>query len=258
MNARREPALSEIVALILAGGLGTRLQAVVPDRPKAMADVAGQPFLAHQLAFLRHQGIRQVVLLTGHRHQQLRQHFGDGRSWGLRIDYMVEEAPLGTAGALRHAAAWATQRFLALNGDSFLQLNLAELLAAHAAHRADDGLCLGTLALARVPDARAYGQVGLDAAGRISSFAEKTDRPEPGLVNAGLYVFEPALLDRIPPGRPVSLERETLPGVLAVGGHLYGHPTAGYFVDIGTPAGYRAFRRWVAETRPLASVEEGP
>lgn len=241
-------------ALILAGGQGTRLRAVVADRPKVMAEVAGQPFLAHQIAYLRAQGVTRIVLLVGYRHEQVRQHFGDGAAWGVHIEYAVEATPLGTAGAIKHAAPWLTGPALVLNGDSYCAVDLAALAAAHARWRAGDGRCVGTLALVHVDDGGAFGRVVL-AGDRIASFAEKDAGGAAGWVNAGVYLFEPALLTWIEAGRPVSLEHETLPRVLAGGDHLYGFRSEGYFVDIGTPAGYSAYQRHVAGATSAAPVD---
>ena len=248
--AARPDAEAALQAFILAGGLGTRLRSLVADRPKGMAAVEGKPFLAHQLNFLRRHGVTRVVLCVGYRRQAIEDYFGGGGHLGLRIDYAIEDRPLGTAGALRNGAALADPRFLVLNGDSLLDLDLAELVAAHREHVGRDGRCLGTLALTYAADTRAYGRVTLDAGGRLTAFAEKPGGEiGTGLVSAGLYMFERPVLERIPPGQAVSLEEETLPSLLAAGDHLYGYPVSGFFVDIGTPDGLLTFRRHVASQR---------
>jgi NDP-sugar pyrophosphorylase family protein len=233
--------LAEIPALILAGGAGTRLRSVVSDRPKPMAAVAGRPFLALQIEWLRLQGVRRIVLCTGYLHEHVERYFGDGRAFGVEIAYSVEPSPLGTAGALERAGrsiASATT-FLALNGDSFLDVDLAGLVAAHAARREASPYGAGTLVLSAVADVREFGRIELDDQGRIVRFDEKTQAaPGPGWINAGIYCLETHLMDLVPPGRNVSLERETFPLALARGLALFGHPAAGFFVDIGTPQGY--------------------
>ena len=227
--------LAEIPALILAGGAGTRLRSLVSDRPKPMASVAGRPFLELQIEWLRRQGVRRVVLCTGYLHPHIEAHFGDGRAFGVRIEYSVEASPLGTAGALKRAERpIGTETFLALNGDSFLDVDLAGLVRAHAERAA-----AGTLVLSAVPDAREFGSVELDARGRIVRFDEKAEaQAGPGRVSAGIYCLETRLLDLVPPGRSASLERETFPLALAHGLPLFGLPAEGFFVDIGTPQGY--------------------
>jgi NDP-sugar pyrophosphorylase family protein len=232
--------LAEIPALILAGGAGTRLRSVVSDRPKPMAAVAGRPFLALQIEWLRFQGVRRVVLCTGYLHQHVERYFGNGRAFGVEIAYSVEPSPLGTAGALARAGrSIGTGTFLALNGDSFLDVDLAGLVAAHAVRMAASPDGAGTLVLSAVPDVRDFGRIELDAQGRIVRFDEKTQAvPGPGWINAGIYCLEARLLELVPAQRNVSLERETFPLALARGLALFGHPAEGFFVDIGTPQGY--------------------
>jgi NDP-sugar pyrophosphorylase family protein len=244
-------ALADIPALVLAGGAGTRLRSVVSDRPKPMAPVAGRPFLELQVGWLARQGVRRVVLCTGYLHEQVRSHFGDGRAFGVEIEYSVERSPLGTAGALKLAEGRAGRGpFLVANGDSFLDVDLAGLVRAHAAHRAGEPGCVGTLVLCTVPDAREFGSVRLDARRRVVSFDEKAAAPAgPALVNAGVYCLEPALLELVSPGRSVSLERETFPFALSKQLALFGHPVEGGFVDIGTPRGYERMCRQQEQQR---------
>jgi len=235
-----------VIALILAGGLGTRLRHVVSDRPKPMALAGGKPFLEYQIEFLRAQGWTDIVLCLGHQAGQISQHFRDGRKWGVRIRYAVETELLGTAGALRNAAPFIDGPFLVLNGDSYLQADLPALLAFHRGQRAADPQTIGALAAVHVEDASAYGTLELDEGQRIRSFREKASAAA-GWVNGGIYVLEPEILSHIPPGRPVSLEKETFPLLLERGYRLYAHPVSAFFVDIGTPAGYARFQRHVQE-----------
>jgi NDP-sugar pyrophosphorylase family protein len=250
-RSRVEPELrlAEVPALILAGGAGTRLRPVVSDRPKPMASVGGRPFLELQIESLRRAGVARFVLCVGYMRRHIEEHFADGGRFGVAIEYSVEDEPLGTGGALRLAAGRVAGPFLALNGDSYLDADLADLARAHAQSRAADPRCLGTLALAAVSDPRAFGCVRTDPSGRILRFEEKPGSEGPAHVNAGVYLLERALLDRIPEGRPVSLERETFPALLADGFHLYGREADGFFVDIGTPDGYRRFGEYVQQRR---------
>lgn len=222
--------MSEITALILAGGLGSRLRSVVSDRPKVLAEVDGRPFLAYLLDELAEAGIRRVVLSTGYLGEQVRAAFG-GRFGDISIDYVQEPEPLGTGGALCYArSALKSDPVLVLNGDSLHYTPFSELLEAHqSGHRA------GTLVVKQVPDCRRYGSVTIrDEA--IVEFSEKNNSTGAGWINAGIYMLSQELLASIPAGRPVSLEREVLP-VWANRG-LYAFCSEGKFIDIGTPASY--------------------
>jgi NDP-sugar pyrophosphorylase family protein len=234
-------------ALILAGGLGTRLRPLAGNGPKAMARPGGRPFLEHQLALLVESGVRDAVLCLGYLHQEIQDHFGDGAAWGLRLTYSVEPSPLGTAGALKWAEPLVGGPFLVLNGDTYVHVDLGALMACQQARRSEDRRALGTLAVARVEDPRSYGTVRLDGAGRILAFAEKAAAP-PGAawISAGVYAFEREVLAHIPAGRPVSLERETFGRLLAAGCRLQAVPVAGAVVDIGTPEGYQRFEAYLA------------
>jgi D-glycero-alpha-D-manno-heptose 1-phosphate guanylyltransferase len=234
-------------AVILAGGAGSRLRPVLCDRPKPMAEFGAKPFLEHQIEFLREHRVSDVVLCVGYRHEQIESWFADGGRWNLRIRYSVESAPLGTGGALRLARPLLQETFLLLNGDSFLQTNLTDFLEFHRRKVRTDGSCLGTLALVGVPDASAYGAVEIDAGQRIVAYAEKTRSASPW-INAGVYALQAALLDGVPAGRALSLERDVLPAALHRG-HLYGAPVDGFFVDIGTPHGYHVFKQHIEGSR---------
>lgn len=235
-------------ALILAGGLGTRLQPVVADRPKPMAQANGKPFLEYQIEWLRRQGLREIVLCVGHLAGHIRDYFGAGQRWDVRIRYAVETELLGTAGAIKNAEPFVEDTFCVLNGDSFLDADLQAIIESHKRSRAVDPRTLGTLAAVFVPDAAAYGTLDLGHH-RVSQFREK-GTGGPGWINGGIYVLEPEILELIPAGRPVSIERETFPQILERGYHLYAYPVEGFFVDIGTPAGYHRFQHYV-ETENL-------
>lgn len=232
--------------LILAGGLGTRLRTVVSDRPKPMAEAGQKPFLAHLVAQLAGQGFVDLVFCIGHLATQVQEYFGDGGRWGVHIAYAVETRLLGTAGAIRNAQDLLQGTFLVLNGDSYLDADFGLLVAAHRARRAADPQAIGTLAAVWMADAAAYGRLEIDAGGHLRRFGEKTGSG-PGLINGGAYVLESEILDLIPAGRPVSIERETFPLVLERGQHLFAWPVEGFFVDIGTPEGYRRFCQHVEE-----------
>jgi len=226
--------LSECRVFILVGGLGTRLRSAYSEGPKAMAPIAGAPFLSYLLSQIKAAGFAQAVLCLGHGHKQIEDWVRTESGAGLRVEFSVEEGPLGTAGAIRLAAGRypANQRFLVMNGDSMLQLDFSAMIDFHAEH----GLT-GTVGLAWVPDTSRYGSVELDEADRIIALREKPAATQSGCINGGIYVFEPEVLDRIPQRTAVSLERTVLPGLCPA--NLVGFRSDGYFLDIGTPQDYQ-------------------
>ncbi|MBN1260596.1 MAG: nucleotidyltransferase family protein [Anaerolineae bacterium] len=235
-------------ALILAGGLGTRLRSRVSDRPKPLAQVGDRPFLAYQIAQLREQGIREIVLCVSYLADHIQAVFGDGSGWGVHIAYALETTRLGTAGALKNAAPFVDGPFLVLNGDSYLDLDFAALVAFHQESHAEKPRVIGTLASVEAPDVSAYGALALEDNRRIVGFQEK-GRMGSGWINAGIYVLEPEFLALIPPEQVISLEKETFPQALAQGYHLLAYPAEGFFVDIGTPVGYAQFQHYMETQR---------
>ncbi|MEV5510537.1 sugar phosphate nucleotidyltransferase [Streptomyces orinoci] len=227
-------------AVLLVGGKGTRLQPLTLNTPKPMVPAAGVPFLAHQLARAAAAGVRHVVLATSYLAEVFEPCFGDGSAHGLRLTYVTEDVPLGTGGAIRGAAAALDSGpgdpVLVFNGDILSGVDIGRLLLAHERAQADV-----TLHLTRVPDPRAFGLVPTDPGGRVLAFTEKPQRPDQIItdqINAGCYVFRRRVIDSIPEGRPVSVERETFPGLLAAGARLHGVVDASYWLDLGRPASF--------------------
>ena len=232
--------LSGIPAVILAGGLGTRLRPVVADRPKALAMINGRPFLGYLLMQLARAGVREAVICTGYLAEQVRTCFGDSYA-GIRLRYSVETEPLGTGGALRLALPLlAADSILVVNGDSYFSADLADF---HGRHRAAGSLA--SLLLARVADISRFGAVDLVEGGQIARFEEKGSAAGPGLINAGVYLLSGEVVRGIPDSGPVSLEREVFPAL--VGHGLYGFAQDGKFIDIGTPEDYLAAAAFFAE-----------
>jgi D-glycero-alpha-D-manno-heptose 1-phosphate guanylyltransferase len=229
---RMDDVREDLPALVLVGGTGTRLQPVLPATPKPLAPVGDAPFLQLLVKQLRSQGIRRLVMCTGHLADQVEKEFSDGRKWEVAIAYSKESRPLGTAGAVKLAEGYVAEAsdFLVLNGDSFLELNFREFIRFHHQH---DGLI--SIAVRRVPDATRYGTVQLDTHNRVVGFREKMGASVPGIVNGGVYVFKRAILEHIPDG-PASLEKDVFPRLLERGVYALEHQ--GMFIDIGTPEDY--------------------
>jgi len=232
INQRTLDAFEQIPAVLLVGGMGTRLQAVLPSTPKPLAPVGKVPFLELLVLQVRSQGIRRLVLCTGHRAEQIEDAFADGRKWDVSIAYSREPRPLGTAGALKFAERllmpWA--EFLVMNGDSFLEFDFPRFQYFHRDHGG-----LVSMAVRSVADASRYGTVRLDSAQRVIGFSEKKNTGAPGIVNGGVYLFKRTVLEHIPEG-PASLEKDIFPRLLEYG--VYAAEQDGMFIDIGTPEDY--------------------
>jgi mannose-1-phosphate guanylyltransferase len=219
-------------AILLVGGFGTRLMPLTKNTPKPMLTVAGIPVTEHQLNMAKAAGITHIVLATSYLSELFTPYFGDGSKWGMKIEYAVEETPLGTGGAIRNAAKLinSSESIVILNGDVLSSHNLAEQIRQHEANNADV-----TLHLTQVEDARAYGCVPTDTSGRVTAFLEKMEKPVTNQINAGCYVFNPRVLNSIPLDTVVSVERETFPLLVENGAAVYGFVENSYWIDIGTP-----------------------
>jgi NDP-sugar pyrophosphorylase family protein len=236
----------DVTAVLLVGGTGTRLRSVVASMPKPLASVGGQSFLELLVRQLRHQGIRRLIMCSGYLADQIENKFGDGSAWDLTIEYSREEQPLGTAGAVKlaqHHLAEASD-FLVMNGDSFLEIDFGQLIQFHRKRKG-----LVSMAVVPVEDAGRYGTVRVDSRHHVVRFIEKTGAAGPGLINAGVYVFDRAILEHIPEG-PASLERDVFPSVLDRG--IYALEQHGMFIDIGTPQDYARARALCDQLRAAA------
>jgi len=225
-------------AVIVAGGFGSRLLPLTARRPKHLLDVGGVPFLEHQIARLAGAGVRHVVLATSYHADQFAPVLGDGSRWGIRLTYVLEEVPLGTGGAIRNVVDALDPdpdaAVVILNGDVLSGHDLGAQLADF--HTPRGGVPVDvSLHLVEVEDARAFGCVPTDADGRVLDFVEKSEHPVTRQVNAGCYIFRRSVIDAIPTGREVSVERETFPGLVADGRLLVGYVETAYWRDVGTP-----------------------
>ena len=220
--------------VILCGGLGTRLRPIVDDRPKVLAHVAGQPFLAHLLGQLVHVGAADIVLSAGHLAEQIEEFAASSAPAGLAVRVVTEPVPLGTAGALRFAtdAAGIEGDIIALNGDTFFSGSLRRL-----AEELGRPGTRASMAVVQVSDTTRYGAVRfVEATGAVLAFDEK-GVAGPGWINAGAYALSPEVLAHLPPGEPSSLERDVLPRLMGAGLRAVPYTDA-LFLDIGTPADY--------------------
>ncbi|RWA16673.1 GDP-mannose pyrophosphorylase [Mycolicibacterium brumae DSM 44177] len=221
----------DVDAVILVGGKGTRLRPLTVSKPKPMLPTAGLPFLTHLLSRIAAAGIEHVVLGTSFQAEVFSDTFGDGSELGLEIDYVYEPEPLGTGGGIANVAPKLRHdTAVVFNGDVLSGADLGQLLAFHDERDAEL-----TLHLVRVADPRAFGSVPTDADGRVTAFLEKTQDPPTDQINAGCYVFQRELIEAIPRGRALSVEREIFPRLLADGVRVCGYVDASYWRDMGTP-----------------------
>lgn len=227
-------------AVILAGGLGTRLRSIVADRPKALAPVCGRPFLAILFEQLSLAGFEHAVLCTGYMGESIFRTFGS-RYGTLQIDYSQEHEPLGTAGSLRRALNLIrSDPVLVMNGDSYCKADLGAFLKRHLQSRVS-----ASIVVFRKTDAARYGRVVLGQNDRILEFAEKSAQGSGGYVNAGIYLLDRAVIQGIPDDGMVSLERDVFPALVGKG--VAGYAAAGPFLDIGTPESFAAAQSFFAE-----------
>jgi mannose-1-phosphate guanylyltransferase len=222
---------AEVDAVVLVGGQGTRLRPLTLSAPKPMLPTAGLPFVTHLLSRIAEAGIEHVVLGTSYKASVFESEFGDGSKLGLQIDYVTESEPLGTGGAIANVTEKLRyDTAMVFNGDVLSGCDLGALLGCHERNGADV-----TLHLVRVGDPRAFGCVPTDGDGLVTAFLEKTQDPPTDQVNAGSYVFQRAVIDRIPKGRPLSVEREVFPTLLSDEMKVCGYVDASYWRDMGTP-----------------------
>ncbi len=220
-------------AVILVGGQGTRLRPLTSTVPKPVVRLVDRPFISYMLEWLRGHGIEDVIMSCGFLADGVRSVLGDGSAAGVRLRFVEEPEPRGTAGALKLAEPLLDERFLMLNGDVLTDIDLTAQIAQHEATGA-----VGTLALVPVADPSAYGLVLLEEDRSVREFIEKPsgENLPTNLISAGAYVLERSVLDLVPPDRNVSIEREVWPRLVGAG--LYGYPSESYWLDIGTPARY--------------------
>lgn len=244
-------------AVVLVGGQGTRLRPLTLTTPKPLLPIANVAFLERQLAWLGRYGVDEVVLSLCYLPDAFKEHFSDDRFGDIKLRFVVEHEPLGTAGGIRFAAEGVDERVLVCNGDVLTDLDLGELLRFHREREA-----AATIALTQVVDPSAFGVVPTRADGEVVAFVEKPPRGQAptNWINAGTYVLEPDVIDAIPPRLTVSIERETFPRMLEAPGRLYAMQSHSYWLDIGTPQKYLQAQldvvRGVLGTPPVVGATE--
>lgn len=258
-------------AILLAGGKGTRLRPLTIHTPKPIVPIFERPFLHYQLDLLKQvPEIDEVILSLNYQPRRIEEIFGDGSEAGLNIRYVVEPAPLGTAGAVRYAGESLHESVVVFNGDVLTEVDLAAVIALHRERKAK-----ATIVLTPVDNPTAYGLVETDANGNVARFLEKpkADEITCDTINAGIYILEPDTFDRIPKGEPWSIERSFFPSLIERNETFIGYIYRGYWIDIGTPEKYTQVHRDIMDGRyhtppfsgaasmswvsPRARVEEG-
>ena len=218
-------------AVILVGGQGIRLRPLTLEMPKPMLPVLNRPFLEHTIAYLKKYGFDDIILALSYLPEFIQDYLGGGNKLGVQLNYVVEDTPLGTAGAVKNAEQSLESSFMVLNGDIFTDLDLADMFTFHRSKKAKV-----TIALTRVDNPGAFGLVETESDGRVRRFIEK---PSPGRItthwiNAGIYILEPEVLNHVPRGINYMFERGLFPLLLELGEPVYGYPFRGYWLDMGT------------------------
>jgi len=231
MGTKKAASLCKLKAVILVGGPGTRLQPLTFNVPKSLVPVLNRPVMEHMIAYLRQFGVEDVILTLNYLPDAIRDYFGDGNDFGVRLTYCFEKDPLGTAGAIKNAAQYLDGPFIVLNGDIFTEMDLADMYSFHARSKAR-----ATIALTWVDNPGAFGVVETDEKSKVRAFIEK---PPPGTettnwINAGTYILEPEVRSYIPSGRHYMFEKGLFPGLLDAGEPVFGFSYRGYWLDMGT------------------------
>lgn len=222
-------------ALILVGGLGTRLRSLVNDRPKPMALVGEKPFLEYVIRNLKRNGIEDIVLATGYMGNFIENYFKDGRRFGVKISYSHEKEQLGTAGAIKNAEKFLKDELFVLNGDTYFNVNFEDIYKFHLKNNS-----YFTMALREVKNASRYGAVECDSTNKIQNFIEKGVLSESNCINGGIYIIRKEILKLVDYSKKVSLEKDIIPKILKQK-QIYGYKCDDYFIDIGIPEDYMKF-----------------
>jgi mannose-1-phosphate guanylyltransferase len=227
--------LTPFKAVVLAGGEATRLRPLTCNTPKMMVPVLNRPLFEHLVNYLKKHNIVDIILAVGKSSEEIQDHFGDGSKLGVRLAYSVEDLPLGTAGAVKNAERFLDEAFAVLNGDIFTEIDLGRMMRLH-----DENRAVASLALTPVEDPTIYGVVETNGESRVKRFIEKPprDKVTTNMINAGIYILEPSILNCIAPNTFSMFERDVFPPLLEEGQVMCGYPFQDYWIDIGTPHKY--------------------
>jgi mannose-1-phosphate guanylyltransferase len=222
-------------AVILVGGEGTRLRPLTCNTPKAVVPILNRPFLEHLLGYLGRHAVTEAVLAMGYLPDPIQSCLGDGTQLGVRLTYLVEESPLGTAGAVKNAESYLNEPFLVLNGDIITGIDVTAMMKRHTEVKPK-----ATIALTPVDNPTIYGIVETDSQGLVQRFVEKPtwDKVTTNMINAGIYLLEPEVLALIPESTTSMFEDYVFPRLLDMGERILGYPSDAYWIDIGTPEKY--------------------
>ncbi|OGO81740.1 MAG: hypothetical protein A2Y21_02415 [Clostridiales bacterium GWC2_40_7] len=227
--------------VVLAGGFGTRLQPVLKDLPKPLAPVGDKCFLELRLNTFKAYGLVEFTLCLHYMPEKIKEYFGDGSKFGYKINYSIEEKPMGTGGAIGILRGHLNETFCAINADTCMDMDIQACIAEHRKSHA-----IATLVVARVENLSRFGRIELDQDGLVKGFYEKDESLSgSGYINAGFYIFEPEIFDYIPENRNVSLEKEVFPVLFEKEQKVKGYPYAENFFDIGIPSDYYRFQQWL-------------
>jgi len=222
-------------AVILVGGEGTRLRPLTCNTSKAMVPILNKPFLEYLIRYLKEHSVRDIILTTSYLPDHIQGYFGDGAEWGVHLTYLVEEPPLGTAGAVKNAEAFLDEPFFVVNGDIITGIDLTAMMSRHRKRKPKV-----SLSLTPVDNPTIYGVVETDGEGMVKRFVEKPSWQEvtTTMINAGIYILEPEVLSYIPPSTPSMFEQYLFPLLLEKGEPILSYPSKAYWIDIGTPEKY--------------------
>lgn len=232
-------------AVILAGGFGTRLRSLVSDKPKSMAVIKDKPFIEYQIKYLQNQGIRDLVLCVGYKHEQIIDYFKDGSSISMKIEYSIEKEPLGTGGAIKNALDLLQDDFLVMNGDTIVNIQYSDIYEFHNFRKADV-----TMVLVKVHDNSRYGSVAIDDNNNIISFMEKNISSNISLVNAGIYIMKKNSINWNDLPKVFSLEKDLFPKLVS-SKTFVGYKCESFFIDIGIPKDLKRLESEIASFRWL-------
>jgi mannose-1-phosphate guanylyltransferase len=236
----QENARDPVKAVILVGGEGTRLRPLTHTIVKAMVPVLNKPFIEYVIRHLSNHNVNEIILAIGYKPDCIIDYFGDASRLGVRLVYSIETEPLGTAGAVKNAEQHIDNTFFVMNGDIFTDLNLSDMLQFHR----DKGARV-TIALTPVDNPTRFGVVETDSNQRVTRFVEKPRREQvtSNMINAGIYIIEGEILNRIPQGKRIMFERDVFPTLLAEGEPVFSYATDAYWIDAGTPEQYLQLNR---------------